>query len=259
MLLDRLQALLVRFYSKNEAADKAEIAQLGTLDWSKLVMLNDVSSASAIDSGAVAPGNGVLFSMIENYTTYNGISRASGDWCSIVNFSDRQAGANTCVNAVVAKGDTVVVHNSSAQTSTRKWYFVPFLGGGVKKALDRIGGGLCLGIASTVFCALRSRLPLRARARSLKPSLQARKSSSRLLTDMPLLSPVMSTASTRSTSKTTACSLSYLRTCLRGLARGYLAGRDKPSGSRSMERRIQLCDSSPVSLSLDGLATGGAA
>lgn len=158
MLPDRLQALLVRFYSKNVAADKAEIAQLGTLDWSKLVMLNNVSSESAVDSGVVAPGNGVLFSMIEKDTIYNGISRASGDWCSIVNFGT-QVGANSCVAAVVAKGDAVDVHNNSAQTSTRKWYFVPFLGGGVSRFLRRIlrEGLPCLTIASKPFSASPAR------------------------------------------------------------------------------------------------------
>lgn len=245
-----LQVLCGRFYSRQNGAEIAGLAapsekntaiSLGGGD--SVVIVSPANGFLTVYSSGSGSGNSPRELKIYSEPENTGVSIG-------INLESTSGGY---VFAPVRKGQTLRVWGAGLDLSRCSARVHEFVGGGAKTVLDWLGGGLCLKTASTTFCALRSRLPLRARTRSLKPSLQARKSSSRLSMAMPSLSPLMSTASTRSTSKTTACSLSYLRTCLRGLARGYLAGRDNPSGSRSTERPIRLCDSLPVSLSLDGL------
>ena len=134
MLPDRLQALLVRFYSKNEAADKAEIAQLGTLDWDKEVRLFAVSENGQTTTDVVAPGNGAIFTTMVDKTVFNGLQRKAGQWLTLFNLGTN-TGVNSCMWGIVSKGDTITVHQASSDTQTRECKFVPFLGGGVKHLL----------------------------------------------------------------------------------------------------------------------------
>ncbi|MDR3898843.1 MAG: hypothetical protein Q3X95_06245, partial [Duodenibacillus sp.] len=131
MLLDRLQALLVRFYSKNVAADKAEIAHLsapGTRSFTSSATGSNWETVSPVDGFVTvySPGPGDTGTReLKIYST----PEASAPQIGFVVANT----AGSAVFAPVRKGQGVKVWGANLDLSAASIRWFAFVGGGVKQ------------------------------------------------------------------------------------------------------------------------------